>query len=160
MHKLPSFGPRPASGFTLIELMVVVLIATILTVIAVPSYISQVRKSHRTEAKSILMDLAAREERFMATNGVYSITASDLGLTGWGSMGSGYYTIAAPTVTAPAAGTATTAATPATFSFTATATSFGNQLNDTQCITFTLTQAGVQSSTNAVTGGSATTGCW
>ena len=161
MRKLPNFGARPASGFTLIELMVVVLIATILTIIAVPSYTSQVRKSHRTEAKSILMDLAAREERFMATNGVYSSTASDLGLSGWGSMGSGYYSIGTPTIVAPAAGTATTAATPATFILTAIATTLGNQQNDTQCYSFTITQAGVQTSMNSpALGSTATTGCW
>jgi type IV pilus assembly protein PilE len=160
MHKLANYGSRRASGFTLIELMVVVLIITILTIIAVPSYRSQILKSHRTEAKSILMDFAAREERFMATNGVYSSTASDLGLSGWGSVGSGYYSIAAPNITAASASTATTAAVPATFLFTATATSYGNQLKDTQCLTFTLDQSGAQGSTNAVTGGSATTGCW
>jgi type IV pilus assembly protein PilE len=156
MRKLHNLGARPAGGFTLIELMVVILIVTILTVIAVPSYLNQTLKSHRSEAKSIMMDLAAREERFIATNGVYSATASDLGLSGWGSVGSGYYTIAAPTISAPVAGTSTTAATPAKFSLTAT--SAGNQTKDTQCATFTIDQTGLQTSTNSAAGTS--TGCW
>jgi len=151
MDKLPSFGPRPASGFTLIELMVVVTVATILTVIAVPSYINTVRKSHRTEAKSILMDIAGREERFMATNGVYTTDPTALGLSAWGLMGSNYYSFAiASNALAPVAGTATTAAIPATFQLTATAS--GNQAKDTQCATFTLTSTGAQTATN--------TGCW
>lgn len=158
MRKSENFGARPACGFTLIELMVTVLIITILTIIAVPSYTSQVRKSHRTEAKSILMDLAAREERYMATNGVYSNTASDLGLSGWGSMGSGYYSIAKPTVTAAGPSTAIAAGTPATFLFTATATTVGNQVNDTQCYSMSINQAGLQ--TSATSGNTATTGCW
>ena len=154
MRKFPNFGARPASGFTLIELMVVILIVAILTIIAVPSYRSQTLKSHRTEAKSTLMDLAAREERFLATNGVYSGTATDLGLSAWGSVGNGYYTVAISNVTAAAAGSATTAATPAKFTLTATATSVGNQTQDTKCNSFTIDQSGLQSSAPA------TTGCW
>ena len=53
-------------GFTLIELMVVVVIATILVGIAVPSYMSQMRKSRRTDAKTALLELAGREERFLS----------------------------------------------------------------------------------------------
>jgi type IV pilus assembly protein PilE len=156
MIKFHNFGAWPARGFTLIELMVVVLIITILTVIAVPSYLNQTLKSHRSEAKSILMDLAAREERFMATNGVYSSTASDLGVSAWGAMGSNYYSISAPTVTAPSGSTANTAATPATFTFTADA--INSQLKDTNCAHFTVTSAGVQTSTNSSTATSS--GCW
>ena len=97
-------------GFTLIELMVVVVIATILLGIAVPSYMSQIRKSRRTDAKTALLELAGREERFLSTNGsVYSSLAADMGYTGWGAanpVGSGYYQIQAPVVcnTGPCAG--------------------------------------------------------
>jgi type IV pilus assembly protein PilE len=146
-------------GFTLVELMVVVLVITILTVIAVPSYTSSVRKSHRTEAKSMLSDLAGREERYMATNGSYTADITQLGLSvAWGSpVGSGYYTIADPTASlqAATAGTITTAGTPAQFKLTATAT--GAQAKDTQCATFSIDQSGAQTSTD---GSNATTGCW
>jgi type IV pilus assembly protein PilE len=154
MRKLPNFGARPASGFTLIEMMVVVLIATILTIIAVPTYLSQTLKSHRTEAKSILMDLAARQERYMATNGGYSNNPTDMGYTGtWPqNVGNNYYSISLTNLAQAAAGTSTTAATPATFTWTATA--IGNQAKDTQCASFSINQAGVQTSTG--TG----TGCW
>lgn len=160
MRKFPNPGARPASGFTLIELMVVILIVTILTVIAVPSYLNQTLKSHRTEAKSILMDLAARQERYMATNGTYSSSPADMGYSGttWPSapgltVGSGYYGITVSNVVAPAAGTATTAATPGSFTFTATA--IGGQTKDTACTSLSINQAGLQTST-----GTATTGCW
>ena len=84
---------------TLIELMVVVVIATILMSIAVPSYMSQVRQSRRIEAKTALLDLAGREERFFSTsvNGAnYSQTSTDLGypVGAWPQVvGSGYYTV-------------------------------------------------------------------
>src|SRR6201987_5835023 len=92
-------------GFTLIELMVVVVIATILLSIAVPSYMSQVRQSRRTEAKTAVLDLASREERYFSTNGgIYSTTPTDLGYTGGAfpaPVGAdNYYTI---TVCSPAA---------------------------------------------------------
>jgi Tfp pilus assembly protein PilE len=86
----------------------------------------------------------------MATNGVYTIDATALGLSAWGLMGSNYYTFAITSVVAPVAGTATAAATPATFQLTATAA--GNQAKDTQCALFTLTSTGAQTATN--------TGCW
>jgi type IV pilus assembly protein PilE len=158
MRKLANFAAQTAGGFTLIELMVVVLIITILTVIAVPSYTSQVRKSHRTEAKSILLDIAGREERFLATTGIYSSAASDLGFSGTfpQPVGSQYYRIEAPTIVAATAGNITTAATPAKFLFTATA--INGQAKDTNCAQFTIDQSGTQGSLNS--GGAASTGCW
>lgn len=158
MRKFQNFHARLANGFTLVELMVVVLVISILTVIAVPSYTNYVRKSRRTEAKSMLLDLASREERYMATNGVYSTTASDLGLTGsWPQYtASGYYSIAVPQVTAAAASTSTAAATPATFYITATA--YGTQTKDTECNTFTVYNSGQQLSKNL--SGTLVTDCW
>jgi type IV pilus assembly protein PilE len=158
MRKFQNFRTRVADGFTLVELMVVVLIITILTVIAVPSYRTYVLKSHRAEAKSILMDLASRQERYMTTNGVYSTLATDMGYTGtWPqTVGSGYYIVSLSNVAAPIAGSSSAAPTPATFLFTATAT--GAQLNDTLCKTFTVNQQGLQTSTNSSNGTSS--GCW
>lgn len=158
MRKLSNFKAHWVSGFTLVELMVVVLVITILTVIAVPSYLSQVRKSRRSEVKSILTDLGAREERYMATNGLYSSAITDLGFSvAWGQpVGSGYYTIATPTITAAASGSVTVAATPATWSFTASTT--GAQTQDTECATFMITSQGQRTSANSA--GAATTDCW
>jgi type IV pilus assembly protein PilE len=144
-----------AAGFTLIELMVTVVIVSILASIAVPSYMSSVRKSRRTEAKTALLDLAAREERYLATNTTYSDTAADLGYSNLpGPTSSGYYQLAV-NVTSP---TATAAA---TFTATATAVAGKGQDKDTNCSVFKVTQTGVQSSANS--GGTDTTatgGCW
>ena len=157
MTKFTKLKARLEGGFTLVELMTVVVVIAILTAVAVPSYNNQVRKSRPTEAKSMLMDLSAREERYLATNGTYTSSAPALGLTTYPqTTSSGYYSIAAPTITAATAGSATAAATPGTFSFTATAAS--TQVQDKECNTFTLTNAGVQTSKNS--GGGATTDCW
>jgi type IV pilus assembly protein PilE len=72
MRTLPAPRKHRSAGFTLIELMVAVVVLTIIVAIAVPSYSNQVRKSHRTEAKTALLDLASREERFLSTNGAYT----------------------------------------------------------------------------------------
>src|ERR1700761_5884303 len=116
-------------GFTLIELMVTIVVASILIAIAVPSYQAQVRKSRRTEARNAVMDLAAREERYYAVNNDYSPSALQLG---YGTddaainarpVGSGYYTV---TVNYQPADPAATPAKRATFTITADAT--GSQI--------------------------------
>ena len=93
-------------GFTLIELMVVVVIATILLSIAVPSYMSQIRQSRRTEAKTAILDLSGREERYLSTNPAgYTNTPASLGYVGFGvgnPIGNGYYYL---TVCSPATAT-------------------------------------------------------
>jgi type IV pilus assembly protein PilE len=133
---------RKLSGFTLIELVVTMVIAAILAAIAIPAYSNYVLKAHRTEAKTALLDLASLEERYFSVNNAYTATPANLGYTAFGAgttIGSGYYSIAAPVVTGATPGV------PATYSLSATAV--GYQLKDTQCQSFTLTQAGVQAAT-------------
>jgi len=138
------------SGFTLIELMVTIVIATMLIVIALPSYTSQMRKSKRTDAKTALLDLAGREERYMATNSSYSTNGTALG---YGAafpitLANNDYTISAPVVVA--ANNTTSPPTPASYALTATAINAQNK--DTSCATFSLNSQGQQTAT--------TTGCW
>jgi type IV pilus assembly protein PilE len=138
-------SPRTrAAGFTLIELMVTVVVASILVAIAVPTYTAQIRKSRRTDAKTALLDLAGREERWFSTNnGTYTNVAANLGYSGVFpvTIGSGYYQIAAPAVVAG------TAAAVATFSITATP--IGTQVNDAACSSFTINNLGQQTATGS-----------
>src|SRR5579872_5390333 len=138
-----------SAGFTLIELMIVVVIATILLSIAIPSYLSQVRQSRRTEAKTALLDLAGREESFFSTNGSqYTIAATSLGYTAWnvGNSPSGYYTVtvACVAIQGAALGCDPNANAPAGPSYYLTATPVGSQANDTQCGTFAVDSLGNQ----------------
>jgi type IV pilus assembly protein PilE len=146
---------RRSKGFTLVELMSVVLIAAILLSIAVPLYMQQVRKGRRTDAKTAVMDLAGREERMFSTTNAYSTDPTQLGYAAVGSgaafpqiVGSGYYNI---TVTVPPLA-------PTTFIITAAAIS-ADQLKDTSCASFSVTQTGQQSSLTSG-GASSTTTCW
>ena len=63
---------RVQSGFTLIELMVVVAVVAILVAIALPSYHESVRKGHRGQAKADLVDVAQQAERFRTVNNTYA----------------------------------------------------------------------------------------
>lgn len=66
-------------GFTLIELMIVVVVIAILAAIGYPAYQDQVRKSRRTEAKSALQDAMNRQERHYTTDNTYTTDMTDLG---------------------------------------------------------------------------------
>ena len=151
-------GPHPARshGFTLIELMVVVVVAAVLLAVAIPTYTSQIRKSRRTEAKTALLDLAGREERYFAINNTYTPTATSLGYSGFGSgypIGGGYYYLGAPTVTAA------TSTTPATFTLTAVPVTGAGQDKDTTCAEFMVYSSGQQYAQNSSATNTSTT-CW
>ncbi len=65
---------RLNSGFTLIELMVVLVIIGILMAYAIPSYQRQVIRSKRTKAQDTLMEIAAAQERHKVVFGRYATT--------------------------------------------------------------------------------------
>jgi type IV pilus assembly protein PilE len=145
--------PRPAAGFTLVELMIVLVIASILVAIALPAYKHEIEESRRTDAKTALLDLAAREQRYYSVQNGFTSSFGDLGYATAGtspasvSVGSGYYTV---TVT-------TAVANPPGFLLTATAT--GAQTADTTCSTYTVDNTGQQLSYDQG-GAPSTASCW
>ena len=81
-------------GFTLIELMVVLVVAAILSAVAFPSYQSQVAKGRRADGKQALVELAQRLERFYTERGTYAgATLGGGGLYPAVASG-GYYSLA------------------------------------------------------------------
>ena len=70
--------PRMAGerGFTLIETMIVVLIAGLLVTVAFPSYREHVVKSHRAAAQQELFDLAALQEKIFLNSNAYTVDVS------------------------------------------------------------------------------------
>jgi type IV pilus assembly protein PilE len=80
MHQHDHAKLRPAqSGFTLIELMIVVAIITILAAVGYPSYTEYVMRSHRQAAKNAIFQIADRQEQFFLDNRTYAPTLSTLG---------------------------------------------------------------------------------
>ena len=127
---------RRQQGFSLIELMIVVVIVAILAAVAIPTYRGYVVRSHRVDAQRALTELAARQERFLYSNNSYADSVSDLG--GSSSMAGSYYTVKVD----PASATTTT--------YTVVATAVGSQHDDDkQCQTLSLDQAGRQKSTGS-----------
>jgi type IV pilus assembly protein PilE len=65
------YPPRRITGFTLIELMIVVAVIGILGAIAYPSYKESVDKGRRASAKAVLQDAQAYMERIYSENYSY-----------------------------------------------------------------------------------------
>ncbi len=112
------------SGFTLVELMIVVVVIGILAMIAIPAYNDSVSKGRRTDAKSTLTSIAAKQEQYFMDNKTYTADLSKLGASS--DSIDGHYTITA---------TATTT----TFTLTATPDN-----SDPKCANFTLTESGIR----------------
>jgi type IV pilus assembly protein PilE len=96
----PSFSRRRAeSGFTLIELMIVVVVLGLLAAVAMPSFLESVRKSRRADAFTALSAVQQAQERWRSNNAAYTAeltaapTATPPGLGLPATSGGGRYTI-------------------------------------------------------------------
>jgi type IV pilus assembly protein PilE len=65
--------PRAAAaGFTLIELMIVVVVVGVLAAIAYPSYQDHLRKGRRSAAQSFMIAVATREQQYLIDARAYA----------------------------------------------------------------------------------------
>jgi len=144
-------------GFTLVEVMVVVFIVGLLAAVAIPAYRKSVQKSNRSVAKSALLDLASREEKYYSINynytntmgGLYGTTSTSAVSVNAPSVGTPLYTITVSSITAQSStgGVVTPAA------YTLLATAVNGQAGDS-CGNFTLSSTGAQSVSGT------NSGCW
>lgn len=94
---------KKLKGFTLLELMIVVVVVGILAGIAFPAYQDSVVKSRRSEAAAVLTEAAQRLEVFFSQNGRYC-AASDCAAiapvfqTTIPASGAAYYNVAPASV--------------------------------------------------------------
>lgn len=63
---------RSSRGFTLIELMIVVVILGIIVAVAIPSYLDQTSKVRRQDGRELLLNTAQLLERCYTTHGSYN----------------------------------------------------------------------------------------
>jgi type IV pilus assembly protein PilE len=144
---------RSAAGFSLIELMIVLVVIAILASFAFSSYAAQILRSHRSDATVKLAALAQQQELFFTRNRTY--TAVIAGGDGCAGAVCGLNQIDNMTPNDDFVLTAVANAT----SYTLTATATGRQRDDTGCRVFTINNAGVQTALDSG-GADATDNCW
>lgn len=141
-------GPCAAAahGFTLIELMIAVAVLAIIVGIAYPSYLEQIRKTRRSDAKIALLNLAQTMERNYTEANRYDQDSAGNTFTlpyteAPKDEATKYYDLTLQSVSSSA--------------FTLQATPKGAQAGDTKCTSFTLTHTGAKNAT-----GSDAANCW
>ncbi|MFK7975909.1 MAG: type IV pilin protein [Halioglobus sp.] len=70
---------RRQGGFTLIELMIVIVIVAVLAGIALPAYQGSMQKARRSDAYAALLDMASRQEQHLLDRAAYTLAVADLG---------------------------------------------------------------------------------
>ena len=158
MHK-----QRKQAGFTLMEVMIVVAIVGIISAVAYPSYMDQVRKSRRADAQIKLQEIAQLQESFFSRNMSYANNLSGLlgGSANTIDSDEGFYQVtisnAAGTGGAVCAGTR---ASPCSSYLVQAVPSTGtSQTKDSNCSRFTLNNMGQRGATDPTTTDT-TARCW
>ena len=136
-------------GITLLELMIVLVIVGILAGVGYPAYVDYANRARRSDGKALLMDAAARQERYFFDNNQYANTTALLGYGG-GTVESaeGNYTLNAPTA-------GNTGSTNTSYTLTAVPNA-GKPFIDPDCGNLTLDSRGTQ----GVTGTDSVDDCW
>lgn len=140
------FAHRPATGFSLIELLVVLTVVAILSAIAWPGYAGIVHRAQRNDARLALLRLQHLQERHYATHlryaGALGATADPDTLVTSGRSDAGLYTLTIATSKGGQHYTAVAKATPG-----------GRQRRDNECQQLSIDQTGARRSADA-------TGTW
>ncbi len=128
-------------GFSLIEVMVVIIIIAIMASIGIPSYRQYMMRAQRADATATLMRLGSAQEKFYLQNNRYA-GAGEMAPAPPGGLGipgteHGYYNLAV----APAAGGLAQG-----YTATATVAGGGPQQADTDCVSYTVNEQGVRTS--------------
>ncbi len=142
---------KKQTGFTLIEIMVVIIIVGILAAIAIPNFSEHITRSRIAQATSGLAERRARMEQFFQDNHTYY-------------QAPGADPVANPAIASPACATDNsssqhfdfTCPNPTATTYTLIATGKGAMTG----FTYTINQANVKATTAAQSGWSTSATCW
>ncbi len=134
-------SPDRQRGFTLIELMIVVVVLAIISALAVPAYRDSVVRGRRTDGRVALMQVAQRLERCYTQFGAYDAADCGIAVDDVFASADGHYEV---TVAALDAST-----------FTLSAAPQDGQAEDAECADLGFDNAGVRSAT-----GTTPEKCW
>lgn len=140
---------RKGRGFTLIELMITLVIASILATIAVPSYQNYVQRARRADAYDCLLKAAQRQENFFYQNNTYTVDLAAISLAPNVCGDGSNYTLSATADPLLGSNIAT--------SYRVIATRSGAQTADAKCGNLWLNSAGTKGNENATKPASE---CW
>ena len=84
---------RNKKGFTLVELMTVVIIIGILASISIPIYRAQVKKAMAAEGSALLGSVLTAEKVYYAEHNTYTTTKADIGVDPTGNKYFTDYTV-------------------------------------------------------------------
>jgi type IV pilus assembly protein PilE len=141
---------RKHKGFTLVELLIVVVIVGILATIGIPSYRDYVRRASRADAKSVLLQNVQFLERSRTSSNSYALKGD----------GGAMDVNALPAKQAPADGTAKydiqlDNLTATTYTLVAVPVA-GGPMDDDPCANLSINELGVR----AVSGAESVNTCW
>ncbi len=132
-------------GFTLLELMIVVVIIAVLAAVAIPTYGRDAFRAHRADGQELLLRVATAQERYYATANAYG-GLTDIGFDNPAISEKGFYSV-------------TVVASSSSQAFVATATPVGGQANDV-CGPLTIDNAGVKRPDPASASSNSNGSCW
>ncbi len=145
---------RKTTGFSLVELLVVMVVLGIIMAIGVPGYRQYMQRANRTDATTTLLRIAAAQERFYIQNGTYASNAqlapappAGLGIAG---TERGYYNL----VIAPGPGGLATG-----YTAWALIKAGEAQADDVNCAGFSINERGQRTAVDSG-GGDRTDDCW